>query len=166
MSKKKISKDNPEPICHKHCVTPSTEFVTDSPWRVAKSLLRLRDQINAMAPQRSKASDGTIGDEHHQQENSDHNPWVKDGQIGVVTAIDITEDSVHGCSCENIVSALVASKDVRIKYLIYKRQIISSQVQPWVWRKYTKADPHTSHFHVSVLPTKKLYDSEIDWHIK
>lgn len=43
-------------------------------WRVAKSLLVLRDQVNKMAPNRNKASDGTIGDETHQSHNSDHNP--------------------------------------------------------------------------------------------
>lgn len=30
-------------------------------WRVAKSLLILRDQINQYAPHRNKDSDGTIG---------------------------------------------------------------------------------------------------------
>ncbi|HKV33547.1 MAG TPA: hypothetical protein VJP89_04485, partial [Pyrinomonadaceae bacterium] len=59
-------------------------------WRVAKSLLRLREQINELAPNRSKASDGTIGDAAHASRKSDHNPWVKDGSIGVVTAMDIT----------------------------------------------------------------------------
>lgn len=65
-------------------------------WRVAKSLLILRDQINQYAPHRNKASDGTIGDEHHAHTNSDHNPQVLDGNIGVVTAIDITHDPAQG----------------------------------------------------------------------
>lgn len=56
-------------------------------WRVAKSLLILRDQINQYAPHRNKDSDGTIGDEHHAHTNSDHNPQVIDGNIGVVTAV-------------------------------------------------------------------------------
>src|SRR5215212_9158416 len=34
-------------------------------WRAAKSLLTLRTQINQKAPNRNKASDGTIGDARH-----------------------------------------------------------------------------------------------------
>ena len=59
-------------------------------WRVAQSLIRLRDQINLAAPTRSKASDGTIGDAAHATRDSDHNPWVKEGALGIVTAMDIT----------------------------------------------------------------------------
>jgi hypothetical protein len=43
-------------------------------WRVAKSLLTLREQVDAMAPNRNKSSDGTIGDQSHRSRNSDHNP--------------------------------------------------------------------------------------------
>ncbi|HCM4295484.1 TPA: hypothetical protein N3J54_001956, partial [Klebsiella quasipneumoniae subsp. quasipneumoniae] len=90
-------------------------------WRVAKSLLILRDQINQYAPHRNKASDGTIGDEHHAHTNSDHNPQVLDGNIGVVTAIDITHDPAQGCDAQAIVNALVDSKDKRIKYIIWNK---------------------------------------------
>ncbi|EPF45694.1 hypothetical protein AAHW78_14750 [Klebsiella pneumoniae] len=72
-------------------------------WRVAKSLLILRDQINQYAPHRNTDSDGTIGDEHHAHTNSDHNPQVIDGNIGVVTAIDITHDPQHKCDAQAIV---------------------------------------------------------------
>ncbi|SAV37115.1 hypothetical protein [Klebsiella pneumoniae] len=89
-------------------------------WRVAKSLLILRDQINQYAPHRNTDSDGTIGDEHHAHTNSDHNPQVIDGNIGVVTAIDITHDPQHKCDAQAIVDALVASKDKRIKALLNK----------------------------------------------
>ena len=43
-------------------------------WRVAKSLLKLKEQVNQAFPDRSKDSDGTIGDEHHSARASDHNP--------------------------------------------------------------------------------------------
>ena len=134
-------------------------------WRVAKSLLRLREQINQMAPERSKASDGTIGDAAHASRTSDHNPWVKDGNIGIVTAMDITHDIPHGCDAQALVDALVNSRDPRIKYIIWNRKKINSRVQPWVWRNYTGANPHTKHFHLSVLPDKSAYDSEESWQI-
>jgi hypothetical protein len=134
-------------------------------WRVAKSLLRLREQINAMAPERSKASDGTIGDAAHASRTSDHNPWVKDGNIGVVTAMDITHDIPHGCDAQALVDALVDSRDPRIKYIIWNRKKINSRIQPWVWRNYTGTNPHTKHFHLSVRPEKSAYDSEENWQI-
>lgn len=31
-------------------------------WRLAKSLVTLREQVNALSPNRSRVSDGTIGD--------------------------------------------------------------------------------------------------------
>ena len=134
-------------------------------WRVAKSLIRLREQINELAPNRSKASDGTIGDAAHASRSSDHNPWVKDGTIGVVTAMDITNDVAHGCDAQALVNALVESRDPRIKYIIWNRKIINSRVQPWVWRNYKGVNPHNKHFHVSVIADKPLYDSTESWHI-
>lgn len=134
-------------------------------WRVAESLKKLRDQINQIAPNRSKASDGTIGDAAHALTNSDHNPHVKDGAIGVVTAIDITHDPDDGCDGQKIVDALVKSKDKRIKYIIWNKQIISSSVDPWVWRPYKGKNPHSKHFHLSVLPGKAHYDSTLSWSI-
>jgi hypothetical protein len=134
-------------------------------WRTAKSLIHLRDQINQVAPNRSKASDGTIGDAAHASRKSDHNPWVKDGAIGVVTAMDITNDPARGCDAQKLVDALVNSRDARIKYVIWNRRKISSQVQPWVWRAYTGTNPHNKHFHVSVKPDKADYDSEANWQI-
>src|SRR5688500_8887776 len=118
-------------------------------WRTAKSLIRLRDQINVLAPQRSKASDGTIGDARHRRSTSDHNPWVDDRAIGVVTALDITHDPEHGCDCEALVQKLIDSRDSRIKYIIWNRQIISSTVRPWTRRAYNGTNSHTRHFHLS-----------------
>ncbi|MGY6595139.1 hypothetical protein [Klebsiella pneumoniae] len=79
-------------------------------WRVAKSLLILRDQINQYAPHRNTDSDGTIGDEHHAHTNSDHNPQVIDGNIGVVTAIDITHDPQHKCDAQAIVPGIISAQ--------------------------------------------------------
>lgn len=76
-----------------------TEAVAD--WRVATCLTALRDKINALAPRRSRAADGTIGDAMHRTRSSDHNPWVEDGRLGVVTAIDITDDPGKGCSAKS-----------------------------------------------------------------
>jgi hypothetical protein len=118
-----------------------------------------------MAPSRSKASDGTIGDAAHRTRDSDHNPWVTDGGVGVVTAMDITHDPDDNCDAAAIVQALIQSRDTRIKYIIWNRTITSSITQPWVTRPYGGKNPHTKHFHLSVRPEKSAYDSTTPWEI-
>jgi hypothetical protein len=132
-------------------------------WRVAKSLLKLRDQFNHKYPKRNKSADGTIGDAAHASRNSDHNPWVKDGSMGVVTAIDITNDPKNGCDVHAIAEIMRQKRDPRIKYVISNKRIFSSTTSPWQWRTYTGSNPHIAHFHVSVLSEKKHYDSEKVW---
>lgn len=134
-------------------------------WRVAKSLETLRKQINAAHPKRSKANDGTIGDAAHASRSSDHNPWVKEGIMGVVTALDITHDPANGVDCGKIAEALKASADLRIKYIIWNKRIWNPDVSDR-WRKYSGSNPHDKHFHVSVKSTKALYDSEKPWVLK
>jgi hypothetical protein len=134
-------------------------------WRVAKSLLKLRDQFNQMSPRRNRSSDGTIGDAKHASRSSDHNPWVKDGKTGVVTAIDLTHDPNNGVHTWNIAEYLRTQKDPRIKYVISNKRIFSSVSNPWVWRRYTGSNPHSSHMHVSVHSQKVHYDSTADWKI-
>lgn len=118
-------------------------------WRVARSLEKLRDQVDAASPNRNKASDGTIGDADHQNRTSDHNPWCGPG---VVTAIDITHDPAKGVDIDKLTDDLQESRDPRIKYVIANRMIMSGNPgpSPWVWRSYSGSNPHTQHFHLSV----------------
>jgi hypothetical protein len=146
-----------------HVLKPQPVGTTN--WRAAKSLLALRKQVNDQWPDRLKASDGIIGDAEHATRDSDHNPWVKDGAMGVVTAIDITHDPAHGMDAQKVVDALVASRDPRIKYIIWSKQILSATVKPWTWRPYTGKNPHTKHFHLSVSANKSLYDDVSPWRI-
>ena len=67
-------------------------------WRLARSLAVLRSQINDLSPNRSKISDGTIGNQEHASRVSDHNP----NAAGVVTAMDITHDPQHGIDSEKL----------------------------------------------------------------
>ena len=135
------------------------------PWRVAKSLLALREQVNARHPNRSKASNGTIGDAAHASRSSDHNPWVRDGGTGVVTAMDITHDPAHGCDANAIAEALRTGGDARLKYIIWNRQISNPSIQGGAWRPYTGKNPHNHHVHLSVKPEKANYDSTAPWAI-
>jgi len=115
-------------------------------WRVARSLEVLRDQINAAYPGRNTASDGTIGDAAHQASVSDHNPDAG----GVVRALDITHDLDSGCDIDRLTDELVASRDPRISYLI-ANGLITGPDYGWVWDSYDGSDPHTNHFHLSVV---------------
>jgi hypothetical protein len=130
-------------------------------WRVAQSLLTLRTQVDAMAPSRSKAADGTIGDPSHQSRKSDHNP----NSDNVVTAMDITHDPANGVDAAALAEMLRLSQDPRIKYIISNRRICSSLQSPWQWREYTGANAHTKHVHISVAPDKALYDDTKPWAI-
>ncbi|MBV9239020.1 MAG: glycoside hydrolase family 108 protein [Xanthobacteraceae bacterium] len=134
-------------------------------WRVARSLEVLRNQVNAAYPGRRKEHDGTIGDAAHQPQMSDHNPWVKDGAAGVVTALDITHDPAHGVDTYAIAETLRRNRDHRIKYIISNRRIFSSQLHAWEWHPYTGANPHDRHVHISVLPDKALYDDRTPWNL-
>lgn len=125
-------------------------------WRVARSLDQLLSEINASAPHRSKASDGSIGDEAHQGTDSDHNPWC---QGWVVTARDFTHDPAGGfdahafadwlqrrCKGEILING---QREIRCKYIISMRRI-ASPGSGWTWQSYTGSNPHDKHVHVSV----------------
>lgn len=136
-------------------------------WRVAKALLKLREQINAKFPERSKLSDGTIGDAAHASRNSDHDPWIitPDG-YGIVSAMDITNDPAHGLDSEQLANALLKSQDPRLKYVISNRKIASGTDQghpAWLWRSYTGKNAHNHHVHISVKSDAAHYDSEAEW---
>ncbi|WP_179956747.1 hypothetical protein [Amycolatopsis anabasis] len=130
-------------------------------WRVARALDTLLAQLNARAPNRSKASDGSIGDVAHASRNSDHNPWYIVNGVGVVTARDFTHDPRGGLDCQWLADTLVRSRDHRIKYLIWQRRILDTRPQyhPWQWRPYSGSNPHTKHLHISVQPNASCDDT-------
>ncbi len=135
-------------------------------WRKAKSIEVAFNEINKLSPSRDRSSDGTIGDASHASRSSDHNPWVMDGNVGVVTAFDITHDpDKDDVSGNEIAGFLHQKKDPRVKYVIWNRKIWNPSVSP-DWRNYTGSNPHDHHIHTSVLPTKALYDSTAEWSFK
>jgi len=111
-------------------------------WRLAKSLVTLRDQVNTAYPNRSKASDGTIGDQSHASTSSDHNPNAQ----GVVCAFDITNDPANGFDAAKFVEIQRSNPHPNLKYMIFKGRIYSRKYG-WVSRPNTG---HDHHVHVSV----------------
>jgi hypothetical protein len=136
-------------------------------WRAMNSLLVLRDQVNLIAPTRSKASDGLVGDPEHQATTSDHNPHFVAG-VGdnIVTALDLTHDPARGFNSYFFADVLRAQRDRRIKYVISNHRIFSSYAvgsrPAWVWGSYNGVDPHTNHVHVSVLDAT-ISDTRTPW---
>lgn len=125
--------------------------------RPARSLVRLREQIDAAYPNRNRASDGMIGDAAHAATISDHNP----NAAGVVTALDITHDPANGVDIDKLSDELAATRDPRIKYLIANGLAMEPAVSGWNWVQYY-GDPHTNHLHISVYGN---YDDDSDWRI-
>lgn len=137
-------------------------------WRVARSLDVLLAQLNAACPNRSKASDGSIGDVAHQKAGtSDHLPWVDiPGETAnAVTARDYTHDPARGLDIGRVTDELKASRDPRIKYVIANDLIMSGAggPKPWVWREYTGSNEHRHHFHLSVREDPRLFDDPRPW---
>lgn len=128
-------------------------------WRLAKSLEILRKQVNDAFPNRSKVSDGSVGDTSHSARKSDHNPDKR----GVVHAIDLTHDPKSGFDSYNFAEALRRMRDKRIGYIISNGRICSPDIRDWAWRKYTGANKHDHHVHVSVLHEPRLADSTEAW---
>lgn len=138
--------------------------MVDVAWVAAGSLLEIRRQCDALAPTRSTASDGTIGDARHVQEGvtSDHNPRFYLGKW-YVTAIDITNDVAHGMPGEWLAASLAITGDPRVKYVIWDRHIwMTSGPHRYQWQQF-EGDPHTSHVHLSVEMTPLAVQSQIVW---
>lgn len=132
-------------------------------WQVAGCLLQLRKQVDGMWPNRSKASDGTIGNTEHSARESDHNPDTD----GYVKAMDITHDPAHGLDSRKLAEALLASRDPRLKYVISNAEIASGEKgpAPWTWRPYHGANAHRHHCHISVRSEVHLFNSEVPWRL-
>lgn len=111
---------------------------------LSPALVRLRLEVNALWPNRSKASDGWIGDTAHSARKSDHNPDYSAG--GIVRAIDVTND---GINVDKFVSCVI--RDVRTRYVITRGRIWTRENG---WQKYTGSNGHYHHVHVSVRSTK------------
>jgi|SRR5690625_4077980 len=136
-------------------------------WRVAQSLDQLLAQINAAYPNRSRRSDGSIGDAAHASRSSDHNPWVRRRGVGIVTARDFTHDPTNGFNSWTFADRLrqecAAGRERRVKYIISNRRIASGTRGAWRWRHYSGSNPHSMHVHVSVSSEHSRYDDASPW---
>jgi hypothetical protein len=133
-------------------------------WILVPSLVALRNEFNKLAPDRDKASDGSIGDTSHQQTSSDHNPdetgrtpYSDADRVNEVHAIDVDDDlRLAGWSMNRALEIIITrhreGRDNRLQNVIYNRRIWS---RSWGWtaRAYTGANAHTEHAHFSARYT-------------
>ncbi len=120
------------------------------PW-LCRAGLQLREQIDDSFPDRTRRSDGWLGDTRHAKTKSDHNPLPPSM---VVRAIDCSADLGGEANTSAHLAnqiRLAAKKDKRIAYVIHNGRI-ASWVLNYKWRKYTGVNPHTSHIHISFTP--------------
>jgi len=120
--------------------------------KLCKAGVQLREQFDDSYPQRSRKSDGWIGDVRHQSRGnaSDHNPDAN----GIVRAIDIDRNLYDGGHPDEMLDIadqirLCAKRgDKRIKYIIFNHKIASAK-SLWRFRAYRGINPHVRHCHVS-----------------
>ena len=126
---------------------------------MARSLGTLLQQVNTKFPNRSKASDGWIGDTSHSARKSDHNPDAS----GCVCALDITHDPASGMDSYLLAEALRTSADHRISYIISNGRISNPRIDRGGWRTYHGADKHNHHVHISVI--REHADETSPWNL-
>jgi type VI protein secretion system component Hcp len=146
-------------------------------WILVPCLVKLRSEFNAIAPNRDKSSDGSIGDAAHQDSQSDHNddeignvPIRDADKIHEVHALDVDVDlRVPGLSMEIVVQFLLArcrsGAERRLRYIIYNRRIWSAS-NDWRKQDYDGANPHDHHAHFSSSYTTSLEASTASWHLE
>ena len=95
-------------------------------WRLSKAAAQLREQIDDCYPERSRKSDGTLGDSRHSARKSDHNPdkngWVR--ALDIDTTLGVSSDETADL-VEQIRKYAKRAKRKRISYIIYNGKIAS-----------------------------------------
>lgn len=135
-------------------------------WEKTKTIEALFASFNQRFPNRSKASDGTIGDTAHSTGKSGHNPdkpyplpsggsaeYEDNDGRAEVRAGDVTAALNGDVTMQQVIDAIRADSDDRNRfaYIIYNRRICSAN-NGWVWETYDGDNPHDKHAHFSSKP--------------
>ena len=126
----------------------------------------LRAQLNRIAPQRDRRSDGWIGDTSHAASASSHNPdrsgspeWRDGDSKDEVRGLDLDSDlKVPGLSMERFVQHLIEGCRSGwiwwLEYIIYRGRIWTRS-GGWRTQTYSGSNPHDEHVHVNGRFTNK-----------
>jgi hypothetical protein len=150
-----------------------------SAWALVGCLVRLRSDFNDLAPNRDRASDGSIGDTAHAAGgSSDHLPDEdfaalrgKDADsTNEVHAIDVDVDLRRaGVTMEKVVQHLLDrcrdGRETRLRYIIFNRRIWSASTG-WRQEAYTGANPHDHHAHFSASYATARESDTRSWHLE
>ena len=133
-----------------HTIIDDREPDVPVKWFPAPALVALFREVDAKWPNRSKRSDGIIGDYAHSKSKNEHNPvghefGPKNGTPGSVHAADITAEGIDSMA---VVKDWLIGDD-RVWYVIHNSKIWS-RTYDWAERDYNGSNPHTSHLHVSL----------------
>jgi hypothetical protein len=142
-------------------------------WVTDRAGDKLVQQIDVIAPGRSRESDGTIGDLAHQGRDSAHNPEDSEdadapgNPDNQVDARDVTHDPAHGCDIGVFWEQIRASRDMRARFAIFNRRCFSNYAvtgyPPFTWRPYSGDNPHDKHGHIEI--DDRYHDQTHDWKI-
>jgi hypothetical protein len=120
---------------------------------LSKAAVQMREQIDDSFADRSRKSDGWIGNEKHQNTKSDHNPLPDTYEVCAIDVdaklCDQPEMSIY--LAEQI--RVAAKTDKRISYIIHVGKIASAK-SFWRFVKYRGVNPHTRHIHISFKPNQ------------
>lgn len=146
-------------------------------WELVPCLGQLGSELNQIAPNRDRTTDGTIGNAAHQLSVSDHN----DDEVGRVPirdadnkhevhAIDLDADLREpNLTMEMVVQHVIArcrsGEEKRLRYVIYNKRIWEAS-NGWKQRSYTGDSPHTAHAHFSASYETKLEASIASWRLE
>lgn len=138
-------------------------------WVKVKWIDPMFNAFNAAFPNRTKGSDGTIGDKAHEDEKSGHNaddtpgskPEREDADTKAeVRADDVTSDlrDPRGIRMWDVVQSILATPDdlIRLIYMICDGRIWR-KANGWREEKYDGKDQHYGHGHFSGDPA---YDED------
>lgn len=146
-------------------------------WALVPCLVQLRQEFSELGPNRSKESDGSIGDAAHADSISDHNddeignvPIRDADKLHEVHAIDVTKSGpwLNGLTMERIVQFILArcrsGAENRLRYIIYNRRMWSAS---WGWseHEYFGTNPHDKHAHFSSSYETAREASTASWHL-
>jgi len=120
---------------------------------LSKAAVQMREQIDDSFADRSRKSDGWIGNEKHQNIKSDHNPLPNTNEVCAIDVdaklCDQPEMSIY--LAEQI--RVAAKTDKRISYIIHAGKIASAK-SFWKFIKYRGINPHHRHIHISFKPNQ------------
>lgn len=140
-------------------------------------LAQLRREIDHLAPDRDRRSDGWIGDPAHHKTISDHNPDetgrvpIRDADhVNEVHALDVDADlNEPGLTMTRVVNAIVGrcrdGAEKRLRYIIWNRMIWHVD-NGWEPADYGGTNPHTGHAHFSASYDSVREASTASWRLE